>query len=544
MLKQRSLRLLLGTTACLIFLPLIVFASVKAMGDPGEKRPDILTIDIPPSDAYKNGEYKDMPKVLFKHDLHSRTVEGQCIKCHDTKEGKAVFKFKRTEDVEGQDYMDLYHKNCVACHSQMKGKSGNKGPKEAQCRVCHNAEPKTGSSRVKINFDRNLHYTHEKAKAIKSGIKTEESNCNACHHSANMKARTTFYEKGKESACVYCHKPESENGAKNGVRPSRQAAHDSCVACHLSMVDDVEKGGPVECAGCHDAENQKKIKANAKIPRLDRNQPDQVLMTGWTELGKDAKLNKKTIAAHMDAVPFNHKFHEEKAISCKACHHETLNKCSSCHTTKGEEKGGFVKLANAMHAGKASQSCIGCHNEVKAAKECAGCHVQMPKKETRDLACASCHLVDVKSKTAKTLNDAKASASLAKASIEGRTYKKVDLEKIPEIVEIKTIVDEYQPSKFPHRDVVEAIFNKVEDNAMAKAFHQNDLTMCTGCHHNSPATLTPPQCASCHDRQPDIATGKPGLKGAYHGQCITCHQKMEVKSVLPTDCTKCHEKKG
>ncbi|MCP4020221.1 MAG: cytochrome c3 family protein, partial [Desulfobacteraceae bacterium] len=65
-----------------------------------------------------------------------------------------------------------------------------------------------------------------------------------------------------------------------------------------------------------------------------------------------------------------------------------------------------------------------------------------------------------------------------------------------------------------------------------------------GCHHNSPASLTPPKCSSCHGKSSDLKADKPGLKGAYHGQCITCHQKMEVKTVLPTDCTKCHEKKS
>ncbi len=486
-----------------------------------------------------------MPPVQFKHDLHTQAVEGECIKCHDNKEGKPVFKFKRTEDVEGQSYMDLYHENCVACHTDMKGKTGDKGPLEAECRTCHNAEPQTGSagtsgsSWVEINFNRSLHYTHEKAKVIKSGIKTEETNCNACHHSANMKAKTTFYEKGKESACVYCHKAETENG----LRSSRQASHDSCVACHQVMAEQKVEAGPVDCAGCHAVENQKKIKANTDIPRLDRNQPDQVLLTGWTDLGQNDEENKKRITQSMDAVPFDHKAHEANDLSCKTCHHETLNKCASCHTDKGEEKGGFIKLGRAMHAVNASQSCIGCHNEKQAAKECAGCHAQLPQKATRDQDCAACHSMDVKFQPTAVLNDAKATGNLAKTALSGRAYEKVSLNDVPETVVIKTIEDEYKASNFPHRMVVEAIFKQVENNTMARAFHKNDLTMCAGCHHNSPATLTPPKCASCHDKRPDIATGKPGLKGAYHGQCITCHQKMEVKNVLPTDCTKCHEKK-
>ncbi len=509
---------------------------MEIMEESGEKRPDILTIDIPSSP-----DHKDMPPVQFKHDLHSQAVDGQCAKCHDQKDEKIIFKFKRTEDMEGQDFMDLYHENCVACHTDMK-KQGKTGPMEAACRTCHNADFNVGggdSSWVKIEFDRSLHYSHETAKTIPSAVKSEETNCSACHHSANMKAKTIFYEKGEESACVYCHKPEE----KEGIRAQKNAAHDSCVVCHLSLKEKKVDAGPVDCQGCHAVESQKKIKTVKEIPRLKRNQPDQTLMTGWTDLGQNAEENKKIIAQHMDAVPFNHKAHEAKDISCKTCHHETLKKCSSCHTVKGEEKGGYVKLANAMHANTATQSCIGCHNEQKTAKECAGCHFQMPQKATKDMDCASCHSVDVKFQSAKILTDPGASADLAKAALSSKGYEKIDLKEIPETVVIKTIAHEYQPSTFPHRKVVKAIFKQVDSNGMAKTFHKNDLTLCAGCHHNSPATLTPPKCASCHGKSTDIATGKPGLKGAYHGQCITCHQKMEVKSVLPTDCNKCHEKK-
>lgn len=524
----------MGTAAVLFLFPFIVFASVKMMGDPVEKRPDIITIDIPSSP-----DHKDMPPVQFKHDLHTRAVDGECIKCHDYKDAEPVFKYKRIEDVQGMDYMDLYHDNCVACHVEMKNASEATGPMEAECRICHNAEPGAESNRAEMVFDRSLHYTHETAKTIKSEIDTEPTNCNACHHSANMKAKTVYYEKGKESACIYCHTPETGEG----LRSEKQAAHDSCVACHQTMMEKNMDAGPVECAGCHAAENQAKIKTHTDMPRLDRNQPDQVLMTGWDSLGSDPEKNLKTMQGYMDAVPFNHKAHEEKETSCRVCHHKDLNKCSSCHTDKGEEKGGYIKLSRAMHAGNETRSCIGCHNEKKTAKECAGCHFQIPKTPPKEKDCATCHAMDVKTMPAHVLNDTDATAGLAKTAIDSRRYDNVNLNDIPETVVIDAIADEYMPSNFPHRMVVEAIFKQVENNTLAQAFHKNDLTMCTGCHHNSPATMTPPKCASCHDAKPDLATGKPGLKGAYHGQCITCHQKMEVKSVPATDCIKCHEKK-
>ena len=507
-----------------------------------ETRPDILTIDIPSSPDHKN-----MPPVKFMHDRHTQAVDGQCIKCHETKDTETkdkvfIFKFKRTKDGKGQAFMDLYHDNCIACHVEMKKTADATGPMEAQCRACHNADFNLGSSWNELIFDRSLHFRHESAKSIPSSIKAEETNCNVCHHNYNEKTKAIFYEKGQEEACIYCHRATGEDD----IRPARNAAHDSCVACHLTLKETKISAGPVDCIGCHDVASQAKIKKVKEIPRLQRNQPDTILLTGWNSLGTDKKKNEKLIAQHMDAVAFDHKSHEGRTQSCKTCHHETLKPCNTCHTTKGEEKGEYINLAQAMHSVDKSQSCLGCHNEQKKTKECAGCHFQMPEKAFKDNQCSSCHNVDVKSKPINRLTDKKTSGEMAKAVLAKKAgeYSKVSLEKIPETVVINSIVDEYKPSEFPHGLVVQAIFEKIGKSNMAKAFHGNELTLCQGCHHNSPATLTPPKCASCHSEKPDLATGKPGLKGAYHGQCITCHQKMEIKNVLPTDCNKCHEKKA
>ncbi|MBU0971343.1 MAG: cytochrome c family protein [Proteobacteria bacterium] len=537
MLRQRPFRLLFATTAVLCLFPLIAFTSVKIMEDSGEKRPDILTIDIPSSP-----DHKDMPAVKFKHDMHTQAVEGQCAKCHEKKEEATLFKFKRTEEIPGRNLMDLYHDNCIACHEETKKTAQATGPMEAECRACHNADFNLESSWKKINFDRSLHFRHESAKEIPSTVQSEETNCNACHHSYNEKTKAIFYQKGEEGACVYCHKETAEDGIRSG----RNAAHDSCVACHLKLTEKKIQTGPVDCQGCHEQAAQEKIKVAKEIPRLQRNQPDAALLTGWTILGSDPAENKKTVAQYMDPVAFDHKSHEEKVQTCKACHHETLKKCDSCHTDKGDEKGGYIKLAQAMHSADKPQSCLGCHNELKKAKDCAGCHSQMPDKAFKENACASCHNVDAKETPMELLTDKKAAGNLAQTVRQNQTppYAKVDLDNIPETISIKTIADEYKPSQFPHRMVVQAIFERAGQSSMAKAFHGNELTLCMGCHHNSPATLTPPKCASCHGETPDLDSGKPGLKGAYHGQCITCHQKMEVKSVVPTDCIKCHELKA
>jgi hypothetical protein len=60
---------------------------------------------------------------------------------------------------------------------------------------------------------------------------------------------------------------------------------------------------------------------------------------------------------------------------------------------------------------------------------------------------------------------------------------------------------------------------------------------CETCHHFTPEGKEQPRCGACHD---STANGtdiyKPGLKGAYHQQCMSCHRDW----VDETDCSVCH----
>jgi len=60
---------------------------------------------------------------------------------------------------------------------------------------------------------------------------------------------------------------------------------------------------------------------------------------------------------------------------------------------------------------------------------------------------------------------------------------------------------------------------------------------CSFCHHFSTAGKPPPSCNSCHD--PNVEgtdPHMPGLKGAYHQQCLNCHREW----IDETDCEVCH----
>jgi len=524
MSKVKSFRLLfLVMIVVAILFPFLGQTSTKSMGQ--DERPDRINIEIEIA-AGKD----EMPAVSFMHDHHTEALDGKCAACHLEEDKAFVFKFKRTDKKVS---MDLYHNECVACHVEKEDASEPSGPGTAECRACHGKKETEKSSWVEIKFDKSLHYRHESSDQIKGVDSSDDKNCSTCHHQYNEKTKEIFYVKGEESSCFYCHKSEE----LDTIRPIREAAHDSCVKCHQTFKDKKVSAGPVTCAGCHEKAQQKKIKKLTDIPRLKRNQPDVVAITGW-------KTDSKVKDNYMPGVAFDHKFHEAEAETCKACHHQTLEKCGDCHGIQGgESKGGFVSLEKAMHQPGSTRSCIGCHNDAAKNSDCAGCHFQAPDRKGNDESCKTCHRIkptqlgsgDTGSVAKKTLKDLKAQ------------YKPVKVDKIPETIKIDVLSDEYQPSVFPHRKVVQAILERVEKSQMAKAFHTDQAGLCMGCHHNSPKTLEPPKCAACHSKNGPASDGnsdgRPGLKGAYHGQCITCHQKMEVSSVSATDCAKCHEEK-
>lgn len=501
-------------------LPIVGQSSIKQVS--GKSGPDRIVIQLE-----NESEENEMPPVAFSHDLHTAAVGDKCTVCHAEDKQGVVFKFKRTAT---EATMEFYHDECVACHADKKTAGDPFGPLTAECRSCHIEKPGAASSRKEINFDKSLHAIHEQAAPIKGLNAGEADNCSRCHHQYNEKTKETFFTRGQEEACVYCHKPEQADG----IRSIKDASHDSCVKCHQSFKEQDLTAGPVLCAGCHDAEMQAAVKKADIIPRMKRNQPDVIaIATGWKNGGK-ADPN------FMNGVAFNHEFHESKTESCKVCHHETLKKCSDCHSIDGGDvNGGYVSLEQAMHKTDTTRSCVGCHTQTTTSRDCAGCHAVMPKASNNTNSCETCHSLTTGQLAAM---EPEPVAKNALAALDER-YRAVPVDKIPENISIGILSNDYEPSHFPHRKVVQSIIKRAETSEMARSFHGDQAGLCMGCHHNSPKTLEPPKCASCHSKSGPGPDGRPGLKGAYHGQCITCHQKMAVETVLATDCVKCHDEK-
>jgi len=201
-------------------------------------------VDTIPLSSEDRSTTDEMPAVYFRHDLHSRAVDGKCTTCHVKTNTGFDFAFKT---INNKPPMDFFHDNCTGCHAEQKAAGETSGPATAQCRLCHVGEEEKAPVRGKIVFD-SLHYLHEDSLAIKGKDPSTPENCSACHHSYDEKTKTLVYISGDELPCYECHFPESSDG----IPSLRQASHESCVGCHQTMADGKTVTGPVNCSDCHD----------------------------------------------------------------------------------------------------------------------------------------------------------------------------------------------------------------------------------------------------------------------------------------------------
>ncbi|MGE5840079.1 MAG: sulfate respiration complex hexadecaheme cytochrome HmcA [Deltaproteobacteria bacterium] len=522
-----------------VMLGTVVAIFICAVGAEGLKTPASepaveARVDTIVIDTLARFGAKDKPPVPFPHDLHTEALAKQqkdCFTCHlkesvpasgsadqgsKPKERMSI-KFKRLKDTTPREVRGIYHENCIGCHLTMADKGEKFGP--VVCGECHKG---TGgeSARSPMGMDLSLHFRHSKA---------AEEACSTCHHAE---------DEGNEGTCRYCHKEKAEED----VISMPLASHLSCVECHREGREKNLKSGPITCRGCHDEKEQMKIRKVEPLPRMQRNQPDTIFVKA---LGEE---EKETII-RMSPVPFDHKAHEEYNDTCRVCHHEEMAACNSCHPlTKADERGGNVQLERAMHGSAFPLSCVGCHKINQEAKECAGCHELMPTAtQPKEETCLKCHMKPLPD-SASVPQTPEAQAELAKRLLQSRVPVKgtYPAEEIPEKAVIKYLADKYEPVILPHRRIVLSIVERMNKSKqagkLASYFHNDEATVCQGCHHNSPASAKPPSCVSCHSRPFDEANlMKPGLLGAYHQQCMGCHEAMEIKK--PKECVECHKER-
>ncbi len=293
--------------------------------------------------------------------------EDQCVKCH--------VKF----DKAAQDRL------CLDCHKKvardLQDNHGLHGRAERQpCRTCHTDHKGRGVNIAPLDEKR---FDHAKTGYLLAGAHAKvecrgchvtgkkyreaPTNCAACH-GKDDKHRGTLGEQ-----CLDCHTQSSWKEARfdHGKTKFALTAKHAEVACRSCHVDNVYKGAPLTCVGCH-----------RKDDRQHR-----------------GRLGDKCESCHnakawRDIAAFSHERDGHFALHGR--HHAV--KCEGCHTSPS----GLVKTPTA---------CIGCHQKDDKHKAtlgtaCGDCHTEQNWRETkfnhelssfkllgkhRDVACKDCH---------------------------------------------------------------------------------------------------------------------------------------------------------
>ncbi|MBW1901861.1 MAG: cytochrome C [Deltaproteobacteria bacterium] len=529
---------ILGMLFLVLALGINAQGTSEQSGHVGEQRSDIIVIDT-------------SPEVVFLHDLHTDALEKldkDCTTCHlPEKPGSDRIspKFKQLKDIKDvskKQVEDIYRTECLGCHEELTAAGQKAGPVEWQ--DCYKDKVGAICLIAPWGFDKSLHFRHTKATTAPcqkyqwgKEKPTNKGDCGLCHHEYDETAKKIFYEKGKEGSCRYCHMKETE---ENRIS-MRLASHYGCIECHQKTLAENKKAGPYRCSGCHDLKEQQKIKKLEVVPRIERNQPDIVLIAT-----NEPEKDKEAPAARMNPVPFDHKAHEIDNDSCIVCHHASLDSCSKkCHTPPGSKEGEFITLERAMHLKGCEDSCVGCHETNQSEPKCAACHSFMEKGRKEEASCLICHMEPGKEMTEVTaLYNENVMAEMLLQSRKTITslYKDED---IPEKVIIKRLEDKYEPVEMPHRKMVKTLFDNIKDNKLAGSFHPEIGTVCQGCHHNSPPSKKHPGCGSCHGKQvfDGRNTIKPEIRAAYHQKCIGCHNKLGLEKPKTAGCIDCHKEK-
>jgi hypothetical protein len=211
-----------------------------------------------------------------------------------------------------------------------------------------------------------------------------------------------------------------------------------------------------------------------------------------TEVSSSLKVPETYVLAHLaktyEPVTFSHRMHCLVAEDCAVCHHHSqagqTPSCTQCHgVSAASKKAGIPGLKEAYHG-----QCMGCHREM----------------EMGPTGCTECH--------ARKTTEAAPSEKLFE----------VTAEQGPESLTLNRLENRYGGVKFSH------------------GTHTEMTEGCATCHHHSPAGQIV-SCGECHHEpfDPDNLN-MPGLKGAYHLQCMGCHEEMDSG---PLGCSECHAKK-
>ncbi|MBI9079134.1 MAG: cytochrome c3 family protein [Pseudodesulfovibrio sp.] len=209
-----------------------------------------------------------------------------------------------------------------------------------------------------------------------------------------------------------------------------------------------------------------------------------------------------------------------------------------------DNKGGNIIFTHASHAEREEQDCVTCHHTSgndQTPPACTSCHAKKfdevfvadHQESIKEKYCISCHHQE---------------ASIAKFSHDKHQteYAEDDCQACHHEAEIEP---EPQACSNCHKKngTTDMLSLKKANHARCADCHEDmydeGTKGCGNCHTHDSASTSEPEtqsCANCHAEPVDIIV--PTTTNAFHGQCMSCHEKQGKGPFGDDACYQCHMK--
>ena len=440
--------------------------------------------------------------------LRDTTQTILCLDCHET----IAKDITRKRGFHGK--FDKARSNCIACHSDHKGRDASiirldkdrfnhdltnfklRGKhRQAGCVDCHEAGAKYRNAKrtcVGCHKDEDVHEN-------KLGEK-----CHQCHSTNSWAEKkfdhdeTEFKLSGTHATigCASCH---IENKFKSTLK--------QCLSCH-AIKDVHQKRFGSQCEACHTSEQWDKTS-------FDHDRDTRYVLEGkhrWLTC-KSCHVNRKK-GSRIEA--------SLKPRSCYSCHrlddvHQQTNGkgCGQCHNNNGWLETEFD------HDRKTDFALLGAHRKLR----CQACHLDEKSDKNIDTSCYSCHRLDDShnKQEGKHCDDCHNETSW-----------------------VRGVRFDHDLSDFPLVGQHAAI--GCESCHLSSEF-KNVKTDCNSCHAAADIhrTALGENCAQCHNPNDwliwifDHSKTEFEVGGAHKNlHCHQCHKKPLLAEGSAGDCIDCH----
>jgi hypothetical protein len=403
---------------------------------------------------------------------------------------------------------------CAGCH--LKDWTGTTNPNHAaagfskDCLVCHTTTTWRGAKfdHSKTKFP--LTGGHSKpictACHINGVYAGTPLNCDNCHlKDYNGTSNPNHVTAGFPKDCVVCHTTTAWKGAvfnHNTATKFPLTGFHTTVACSACHVNNVYKGTPATCDGCHLVDYNK---TTNNPNHVAAGFPKDCAVCHTTTTWKGAVFNHNT-ATKFPLTGFH------TTVACSACHVNNVYKgtpamCDGCHlvdynkTTNNPNHvaTGFPKDCAVCHTTTTWKGAVFNHNTATkfpltgfhTTVQCAACHVNSIFKGT-PATCDGCHLKDY-NKTTNNPNHVAAG--------------------FPTDCSLCHTTTQWKGAVFNHNTATKFPLT---------GFHTT--VQCASCHVNNVYKGTAATCDGCHLKDYSKTTNNPN----------------HVAAALPKDCSLCH----